>query len=273
LRPRRPAIDSHDAAALRRVALRTRIVRVGLAAVALAALAAAVVEARGLGDERRTIVPTGSTAVVVIDLSLSIAEGNYTDVRRALRSVVAADSPVGLVVFSDVPYELLPPGTPARELRPVLRVLAPGRRGPTTTPWTQTFRAGTVISEALELATAMLERERVKRGSIVLVSDLQTAPDDVARLTRTIETLRARSVVVRVVPIGALSDGRLLFGRLLGQQAFVEPERLGGATVQPVRREYFAELPLTLLVLALIALVAAAAHERYGARLALGGSG
>jgi hypothetical protein len=273
MRRRSTAIDTHDFGELRGVALRTRVVRLALAVATLAALAAAVVEARSLGAERRTIVPSGSTAVVVIDLSLSIAEGHYQDVRRALRSVVAANAPVGLVVFSDVPYELLPPGTPARELRPILGVLAPPRRGSTLTPWTQTFRAGTRISQALELARTMLERERVARGSIVLVSDLQTAPDDLAALTRTIEALRARSVDVRLVPIGALSDGRLLFGRLLGPEAFVEPGQLGGETIQPVRSEHFTTLPLALVALALGVFLAVAAHERLGVRLALGSRG
>ena len=62
----------------------------------------------------------------------------------------------------------------------------------------------------------MLRRAHVEKGSILLVSDLQTAPDDVAELTRTIEDLKSDDVSVHVVPIGALSDGRLLFGRLLG---------------------------------------------------------
>lgn len=271
MRRRRLAVDTHDAAELRRVGRRTRAVRLALAAAAVAALAAAVVEARSLESERRTIVPSGSTAVVVIDLSLSIAESNYDDVSRALRSVVAANAPIGLVVFSDVPYELLSPGTPAKELEPILQVLVPPRQGSTPTPWTQTFRAGTRISEALELAGTMLERERVANGSIVLVSDLQTAPDDIASLTRTVEALRADSVDVRLVPIGALSDGRLLFGRLLGPEAFVEPGRLGGETIEPARNDYFTTLPLLLLALGLGLFAALAAHERLGTRLALRG--
>ena len=45
----------------------------------------------------------------------------------ALRRLSPRTRSIGLVVFSDVPYELLPPGTPASELRPMLRLLVPPR--------------------------------------------------------------------------------------------------------------------------------------------------
>ena len=61
----------------------------------------------------------------------------------------------------------------------MLRLLIAPRLGPVMNPWTQTFSAGTRISSALELAKSMLERDEVDKGSILLVSDLETAPDDV----------------------------------------------------------------------------------------------
>lgn len=267
-RGRRVAIDTHDVMALRGVARRTRLVRLVLAAAAVAALVATVASARSFDVQRRTIVPAGSSGVIVLDLSLSIAN-NYGDVRRSLRNVVGGDAPVGLVVFSDVPYELLPPGTPASELRPVLRVLTPPERGDPPTPWTQSFRGGTRISEALELAGRMLRRERVENGSIVLISDLQTAPDDVTALARTVDRLKSRDVAVRVVPIGALSDGRLLFTRLLGADAFSEPTRSIDNEPRPLRSADSAGLPIGLLALATVFFMALAAHERYASRLAL----
>lgn len=267
-RRRRVAIDTHDVSALRGVALRTRLVRLLLAAAAVAALVATVASARSLDVQRRTIVPSGSTGVIVVDLSLSIANG-YADVRRSLRNVVDGDAPVGLVVFSDVSYELLPPGTPASELEPVLRVLTPPEKGDPPTPWTQSFRAGTRISDALELAGRMLRRQHVEKGSILLISDLQTAPDDVTHLTRTIDALKSRHVAVRVVPIGALSDGRLLFGRLLGEDAFSEPTSTLENKPRPLRSADSAGLPVGLLALAALFFLALAAHERYASRLAL----
>ena len=139
-RRRRTAIDSHDVAALRGVARRTMLVRLLLAVAAVAALVATVVSVRSFDPHRRTIVPSGSSGVIVVDVSLSIAN-SYGDVRRSLRNVMSGDSPIGLVVFSDVAYELLPPGTPASELEPVLRVLTPPERGDPPTPWTRASAA------------------------------------------------------------------------------------------------------------------------------------
>lgn len=267
MRLRRSAVDSHDVGALRGAIRRTRAVRLVLAAAAIAALAATLVSARSLDIQKRSIVPTGSTAVIVLDVSLSIAD-DYGSVERSLENVIEGDGRVGLVVFSDVAYELLPPGTSAAELRPILRVLEPPRRGQAITPWTESFRGGTKISESLALAADMLERDRVENGSIVLVSDLQTSPDDVGALTRAIEDLRSRSVTVRVVPIGALTDGRLLFTRLLGEEGFAAPAEFAGEVI-PLRTADSAGLPAGLLVLTALFFVALALHERLAARLAL----
>ena len=52
--------------------------------------------------------------------------------------------PVGLVVFSDVPYELLPPGTPASAMRPSRCACScPRSSARRCTRWSQTFSAGT----------------------------------------------------------------------------------------------------------------------------------
>jgi hypothetical protein len=266
-RRRSNAVDSHDLGALRTVVRRTRLVRLVLAGTAVAALAATVASARSLDIQKRTIAPTGSTAVIVVDVSLSIAD-DYGSVQRSLENVIEGDGPVGLVVFSDVAYELLPPGTPAAELRPILRVLEPPRRGQATTPWTESFRGGTKISGALELAGDMLERERVRNGSIVLVSDLQTSPDDIGALTRIVGELQNRGVTVRVVPIGALTDGRVLFERLLGQEGFAAPAEFEGETI-PLRTADRAGQPVGLLLLTALFFLALAGHERFAARLGL----
>lgn len=266
---RAPAVDSHDVAALRTSAWRTRLVRLVLAAGAVAALAAATSSARGLDVRAPSILPKQTTGVVVLDLSLSITDADYADVRRAVRRLIAADARIGLVIFSDVPYELLPPGTPARELRPLLRLLTPAQRGVPANPWTSTFRLGTRISTAIELAREMLERDRVQQGSILLVSDLQTAPEDVLALTRTVEGLRGRSISLRVVPLSPLSDGRLLFERLIGKDAFVAPTESPRGAARPLQREIRYALPTGLLVLAGVFLAALAVHEGFTARLAL----
>jgi hypothetical protein len=263
----RGEIASPDARAFPVGARRTRLVRIAFAGTAVALLLAAASSARDLEARERGLLPTGTVGVAVVDLSLSIADEDYNTVRRSLSTLIAEDARIGLVVFSDAPYELLPPGTPASEMRPMLRLLVPPTLGPPVNPWTQTFRAGTRISAALELAWAMLERDGVKNGSILLVSDLDTAPDDVPALARTVEALRRSEIELRVVPLAPSSDAQLLFEGLLEKDRFKAPSDLvetAGSSVATTR------VPLALLVLGGLFFVALAAHERFGARLALG---
>jgi hypothetical protein len=263
---RRVLVDSHDASALRTASLRTRLVRLVLALLALGLLAAAAASARSLEVHPEGLLPTGTTGVVIVDLSLSIGDKNLQDVRKALRRVVDANEPIGLVVFSDVPYELLPPGTPAKEMSPILRLLAPGQ-GTVAHPWEQEYRAGTRISEALELARDMLRRDGIAPGSILLLSDLDTAPDDYDRLSRTLQSVR-REVRVRVIPLSPTSEGRQLFAGVLGDSALTDPSELEPRSAD-ASTGIRGGTPVTLLVLAGLCFAALAVHERFGARLAL----
>jgi hypothetical protein len=246
------------------------VLRFVLGTAAVALIVAAAASARSLESRQGGLLPDGRTGVVVVDLSLSISDDDYDAVRRALRRLIAEDASIGLVVFSDVAYELLPPGTSASELEPILRLLVPPRLGPPVNPWTGTFRAGTQISTALELARGMLERDGVESGSILLVSDLETAPDDVPALARTIASLRKSGIELRVSALAPSSDARLLFEGFLEEGAFdapavtgEEPEAAGQAT---------SRLPVTLLLLGAFFFVALAAHERFAGRLAITGA-
>jgi hypothetical protein len=257
------AVDTHDANAFPVAAWRARILRLVLAGAALALALAAASSARDLDAREEGLLPSGTTGVVVVDLSLSIADEDYFAVRRAFGQLVDENARIGLVVFSDVAYELLPPGTPASELRPMLRLLVPPQLGPAVNPWTATFRAGTRVSAALELARGMLERDRVKSGSILLVSDLETAPDDVPALS-----LRESSIELRVVALAPSTDARLIFEGLLEEEAVFDapsPADELPASANDATRE----LPLTLLVFGAFLFLALAAHERLGGRLAL----
>jgi hypothetical protein len=247
--------------------VRTSILRALLVVTALALLAAAAASARNLQTEERALLPQGSVGVVVVDLSLSIADEDYNVVRGALRRLITEDADVGLVVFSDVPYELLPPGTPASEIEPMLRLLVPPRLGPPRNPWSQTFRAGTRISTAIELAASTLERDEIEDGSILLVSDLETAPDDVGQLARTVAGLARRDIALRVFGISPSSDARTVFGGLLQDEAFVAP--LDGDEPIPLESEARHGLPVVLLVLGGLLFLALALHERLGGRLGL----
>jgi hypothetical protein len=230
-------------------------------------LAAAASSARNLEIGKPSVLPSGSTGVIVLDVSLSITDGDYAQVRRLFRGLISADAEIGLVIFSDVPYELLPPGTPARELRPLLRLLVPPRADGPANPWVESFRLGTRISPALVLARKMLEREQVKNRAILLVSDLQTAPDDVLALTRTVEHLRRQSIALRIAPLSPQRESRRLFEGLLGEDAFAAPSRAPVGQSPPSKRG--TGLPMGLLVLSGLFFGILAANERFTGRLAL----
>ena len=204
---------------------------------------------------------------MVVDLSLSIADEDYHAVRRALRRLIAEDASIGLVVFSDVAYELLPPGTPASEMRPMLRLLIPPRLGNPVNPWTQTFRAGTRISTALELARGMLERDNVKAGSILLVSDLETAPDDVPAVASTVDALRRSSIELRVFGLAPSNDARVLFEGFLDQGAFAAPETETEEAASETSVDY--RFPELLVLLGALFFLALTALERFGGGLAV----
>jgi hypothetical protein len=270
-RRRSSGVDSHDVGAFPGAARRTSFLRILFAGTAVALLLAAAASARNLETRERGLLPSGTTGVVVIDLSLSIADEDYNEVRRVLRGLVEDDSRIGLVVFSDVAYELLPPGTPASELRPMLRLLVPPKLGSPVNPWTGTFRAGTRVSTALGLAKQIIERDRVSNPSILLVSDLETAPEDVPALVQTVDEIRRSEIALRVVGLAPSSDARLVFEGLLQRGEFQLPG--GGESGEEAAPAYEATsgVPVALLVLGGLFFLALAVHERFTGRLGLPG--
>ena len=265
----RAAVDSHDVAGLHGVIRRTGVIRLLLAGGALALVLVAAASARDPQTSESPLVPPDRIGVVVLDLSLSITDDDYATIRRTLRRLVAEDASIGLAVFSDAPYELLPPGTPAAELTPILRLLVAPRLGPVQNPWTQTFRAGTRISTALELAKSMLERDQVDAGSILLVSDLETAPDDVPAVARAIANLKQADIRLRVVPLAPSDDALSLFQGLLEKDAV---ETFTSQTPEQGEAEAAStgvNTPVLFLVLGALVFLLLAAHERFSGRIAL----
>jgi hypothetical protein len=266
---RRAAVDTQDLSALRRATLRARLLRTLLAVAVLVSLAFAAASARGADVRVRSILPSGSTGVVVLDLSLSIQDTDYRRLRGALRHLIAADAPVGLVIFSDAPYELLPPGTPARELQPIIRLLTPPESGQPVNTWSDAFRAGTRISSALLIARQMLERDKVSNGSILLLSDLESAPEDLQALLRVLSDLSTSAIHVRIVPLSAGREALANVRSALGEAAFAPPTAFEGEPGQPVRIATGGTLPWLLIALGALCLVALGAHERLAGRLAV----
>src|SRR5262245_20468297 len=90
-----------------RPARRPTITRAALAAGLVLLLGACVLVARQYDVRRAPLVQSGSSGVIVLDLSASVFEGGF---EATVRKLVRTDERAGLVVFSDVGYELLPPG-------------------------------------------------------------------------------------------------------------------------------------------------------------------
>jgi hypothetical protein len=249
--------------------MRSGALRVGLVVLAVALVAAAYLSTRNLETRSSELAPRGASGVVVIDLSLSIVDQDYVKVRDVLERLIRSGNPTGLVIFSDTAYELLPPRTPAKELQPLLRYFTPRRAALLPNPWEHSFQAGTRISEALDLAHRMLRRDRVAKGSILLVSDLATSPDDYTTLARTLRRLTAADVPVRIAGLSPTSDATQLFESALGREAFVDVVEPRADTAGPVDLELDGELPLVLIAATVLVLLAIAAHETFAGRLAL----
>jgi hypothetical protein len=261
-----PRVASYDTGDLRMAALRTNAIRIVLLGGALVLLGLTASTARGNDVTGKPLVAGGGANVVVLDLSLSIGPKDYQGIVKALRRLIADRARVGVVIFSDVPYELVPPGTPAAELRPLLRLLAPRKKGPLN-PWSAGFSAGTQISSSLEMARNMIVHSGAKHGNVLLVSDLIDAPDDYAQLAQTLHGMQRESIRVQAVALSPLPTGHTIFRGLLGKKALISPEKLS-AGHDPIHRGG-APLPTGLLVLAGLLLVLLAAHELFAGRLGL----
>ena len=136
------------------------------------------------------------------------------------------------MLFSDVAYEAFPPGTPARELKSLLRFFAPSAASAkpndqsTRSPWDQWFSAGTRISSGLYLAAHMLQQEHVKRSAVMLISDLADDPTDLTRLTDAVLLLEQRAVPLEIVALAPTAANADFFQRLLGSDAIFREAKL-----------------------------------------------
>jgi hypothetical protein len=254
---------------LRTPARRTLATRLAVALALCALLVGTLLAALDTGPSRSEIVPNGTTGILVVDLSKSIIDTEFEPIGATLRRLIATNTPTGLVVFSDVAYELLPPNAPASALEPLLRFFTPRKGVYPTNPWQATFRAGTRISVALELAHEMLTRDGIPNGSIVLASDLETASSDYAALSNTLSQLKREKVPLRVVPLRPTDHARKLFTSLLGPGYLLPDPRAVSNEGTTVHDRLQGRFPLTLFLLGGLLLVAVGANERLCSRLAL----
>jgi hypothetical protein len=265
----RAAIPSGDVGALARVVRRTALLRLGLGLLLAGAVAATLWVAGGREVRETGFLPGGTSGVVVLDASKSVESAANRKTLALLRRIVELDQPVGLVVFSDIAYELLPPGSPARSFAPLERFFTPrpggsgsGSGETVESPWTNAFSGGTQISTGLDAALEALGRDGVERPSILLVSDLDTASADRPRLTDALVRMRADGVRLRVVSLAPLPSYEEQFTRIFGDEAIVRPSELTGVGGERSARRLDGAPSLLLVGCALLVLLVAAAHER-----------
>lgn len=263
-----------DLPRLRGAARRTTVVRAGLALALAGTLAATVLSARSAGSGRAAVLPSGaSTAVIALDLSASISGPVDTRVATTLKGIVAANQAIGLVMFSDTAYELLPPNSPAAALLTFMRYFTPVRYSGGApvfglSPWDE-FSGGTRIAAGLTEARLSLRRAHVAHGSILLISDLDDSSGDAAALLAEARQLRKAHIPVRIVPLFADPANARYLAAIFGDNAFVDPSafRTGaGRETQPVA----APTPWALVALGVVLVLLLAGNERYNARLDLG---
>lgn len=268
---RRGATRLGDLAQLAMPAQRTTLVRVGLALALAATLTGAILLARTAGSGRAAVLPIGAkTGVIVLDASASVAGPPFERVGTIVRGLVAANQSMGLVMFSDTAYELLPPNSPASALQQFVRFFAPksvAKGAPVfgQSPWSQ-FSGGTRISTGLVAGLNALRRAGVTHGSLVLMSDLNDSQNDRDPLAAEAQVLRQAHVPVRIVPINAAPQNVETFAELFGANAFVGPQvfkRISKQRVQPI----VAASPWALIAVGLVLVGLLAANERYNSRL------
>jgi hypothetical protein len=262
---RRGATRLGDLAQLSEPAKRTTIVRVGLALALAATLAAAVLLARSAGSGRAAVLPVGAkTGVVVLDMSASVAGPTFERVGAVVRGLVTANQPVGLVMFSDVAYELLPPNSPPSALSQFLRFFTPERihRGAPIfgqSPWSQ-FSGGTRISTGLVAGLKALHRAGITHGSLVLMSDLNDSQNDRDPLVAEAAVIRKAHVPIRILPLNSTPQDIEVFAHLFGPDVFTQTPK---QHVEPIE----AASPWALLVVGLVLVGLLAANERLNSRL------
>ena len=252
---------------------RTGAVRIALL-IALAFTFALLFDAaRSAGAGRAAVFPEGTnTGVVVLDMSASISGPTYARVATTLRGIVNANQSIGLVMFSDTAYELLPPNSPPGALAQFIPFFVPDRYYGSTpvfgqTPW-DTFMGGTRVAAGLAMGRQALTRAHVTHGAILLVSDLDDSNADQSRLEQEALTLRQAKIPVRIVPLFAAPRDLRLFAALFGENAFVDPS-VFTHTAKRHAASIAAPAPWTLLVLGGVLVLLLAGNERWNGRLAV----
>jgi len=261
-----PGLPYGELEALRRTLLRTTVLRVLLGLALAGVLVAAFLVARERDGQPDPLLPVGTTGMIILDLSASA--GLQPQFGELLRRLAAADEPTGVIVFSDHAYELVPPGTPGKDLAPMIRFFSATS---TVNPW-ESFQTGTNLAVGIETAREVLERDRIEQGTILLASDLEFFPDDGPRLTAALAELRSEGTELRILPLVAREEQKRFFEAVVGPEVFIE---LDEATAVAAGRSTTAlrlaeeNMPWLFVGLAVALALLLAANERACGRLRL----
>jgi hypothetical protein len=264
---------------LRRELRLSRGLRAGIA-LALAGLLAAALALALDRPKPPSLLPTGADGVIVLDVSGSIGPREYGQLAQALDEAVTERRRYGLVVFSDVAYEVFPPGTDPAQVRAVRRFFVPSRARARplgtfrvgndiylASPWTGAFTGGTRISFGLALAHYIVRRDRLRRPAVLLLSDLQSDPRDFASIERVLAQYARDRIPLRVVGLQAPARTQEFFDRVrdLPGAGLAEP----ALPVEPAvdRRPGSIETPVALAAACLGLLLLLAANELACGRL------
>jgi hypothetical protein len=271
---RRDAVALADLKEVRTAEVRTSVLRVALALALAGTMACILLVARDAGSGRAAVFPEGTDAgIVALDMSASIAGPIYARVASTLQGIVDANQSIGLVMFSDTAYELLPPNSPPGALLQFMPFFVPIRFSGSTpifgqSPW-DTFSGGTRASTGLIQARRALERAHVKHGSILIVSDLDNAIGDQQALVVEALRLEREHITVRIVPLFATHQNLRFFATLFGSDAFVDPS-VFTHTAKRHEASIAAGMPWALVALGILLMLLLAGNERWNGRLAVG---
>jgi len=278
---RAPRLTLADAAALATRTTRTRALRLGGAGLVLVILAAAFLAAHRAQAGEPRLVPPGKTTVLVLDVSSSVQPAVFRQVDATLARAIRQGGRFGLVVFSDVAYELMPPGTPAAELQGVRRYYAPvgaSFAGPTVavgstrypaSPWLASFTSGTKLSTGLDLAREILRRDHVRDGAVLLVSDLDDDFLDLPALARVLEGYAHDRLPLKIEALSATPANVTLFRRLLQGHGSVREAPPAAEDVARTSAVPHPSFPAWLAALGVVLAAALALNEHLCARLPL----
>lgn len=268
---RRGAVVVADHARLGTPRIRTEALRILLALALLGTLALLFMSARAAGAGRAAVFPAGTdTGVVALDMSASISGPTYARVATTLRGIAAANQSVGLVMFSDTAYELLPPNSPPSALTQFVPFFVPLRYYGSTPvfqqgPWDM-FMGGTRVALGLIASENALKRAGVQHGAILLVSDLDDSEADDALLEAEAVRLKNDHIPVRIVPLFASAHDKAHFAALFGDNVFVDP-KVFTHTVTRHTQSIAAPAPWALIGLGLLLVLLLAANEWLNGRL------